>query len=299
MRPLESFSRLKAESFRFLPTNQISRLWGKFSRATISRRMIPAFAWIWGIDVTEAELPVSDYPTLNEFFTRRLKAGMRPIDPDPGVVVSPVDGRILSMGVCEKDRIVQIKDIDYSLLDLLGDDRMSRKFENGSYATMYLSPYNYHRIHAPMDMRITGFSYIPGNLLPVNPPSVQWVAGLYTQNERLILYADTPAGAVALVMVGANCVGSIRLIFTDVVTNQAGVGPRCENFPKPFNVSKGSEVAVFEMGSTVVLILEPNRARFDKLQVGMSICMGQGVGTVLGKKVASSKRSKRRKKSNE
>ena len=296
---LETFSRLKAESFRFLPTNQMSRVWGKFSRAAISRRAIPAFAWIWGIDVNEAELALADYLTLNEFFTRRLKTGMRPIDPDPGVVVSPVDGRVISVGVCDQDRILQVKDINYSLVDLLGDAARSRKFENGSYVTIYLSPFNYHRIHAPIDMHITGFSYIPGNLLPVNPPSVQWVTGLYTQNERLILYADTPAGKLALVMVGANCVGSIRLIFNDVATNQAGVSPKHENFPAPIDVFKGDEVAVFEMGSTVVLILEPERARFDRLQVGMSICMGQGVGTVLGKKTAFPDQSKRRKKSNE
>jgi phosphatidylserine decarboxylase len=299
MGPIESFSRLKAESFRFLPTNQMSRLWGKISRSSISRRAIPAFAWIWGIDVSEAELALADYQTLNEFFTRRLKKGMRPIDPDPGVVVSPVDGRVISMGICDKDRVVQVKGINYSLVDLLGDDRRSRKFENGSYATIYLSPYNYHRIHAPIDMHITGFSYLPGNLLPVNPPSVQWIEGLYTQNERLILYADTPAGNLALVMVGANCVGSIRLIITDVATNQAGASPRHENFSTPFDVLKGDEVAVFEMGSTVVLILEPERTRFDRLQEGMSICMGQGVGTILGKQTTFPNQSKRRTKSNE
>lgn len=292
---LESLSRLKAESFRFLPTNSISRVWGRFSRATASRRVIPAFAWLWGIDVSEAELALDAYPTLNDFFTRRLKAGVRPIDSDPGVVASPVDGRVVSTGVCDQDRILQVKGISYSLGDLLVDELRARKFENGSYATIYLSPYNYHRIHAPVDLHITGFSYMPGCLLPVNPPSIQWIEGLYTQNERLVLYADTPAGNLALVMVGAHCVGSIRLLVSDVVTNQAGACLQHEYFPTPCDVSKGSEVAVFEMGSTVVLILEPNRAHFDKLQVGMSICMGQGMGTILGNKTASPKQSKRRK----
>jgi phosphatidylserine decarboxylase len=296
---LKHLARLKAESFRFLPTNSISRLWGTFSRSALSRQVIQSFAWIWGIDVSEAEFNLEEYQTLNEFFTRRLKAGSRPIDQHPEIIVSPVDGQIVSSGVCEQDRVLQVKDIDYSLYELLGDESISKKFENGSYATIYLSPHNYHRIHAPTDMRITGFSYVPGRLLPVNPPSLAWVRGLYTHNERLILFADTPAGSLALAMVGANCVGSIRLLFSDVVTNQAGIGPLCENFSTPFDVLKGNEVAIFEMGSTVVLIVEPKHAQFDQLQVGMSTRMGEALGTILGKPTALPKQSKRRKKSNE
>lgn len=291
---LQSCTRWTAESFRYLPTNSMSRLWGKFSRSAISKRAVRGFAWIWGIDVSEAEFSADEYSNLNEFFTRRLKNGLRPVDSRQSIIVSPVDGRIVSQGVCDRDQMLQVKGINYSLYELLGDEAMARTFENGAYMTTYLSPHDYHHIHAPLDLRMTGYSYVPGRLLPVNPSSLSWIHGLYTNNERLILFAASPTGSLALVMVGANCVGSIRLSFADVVTNQAGRGPTREHFSKAIKIRKGQELAVFEMGSTVVLILEPKHADFDQLQAGMSVRMGEAVGTIHDKIPANSKTRRRR-----
>jgi phosphatidylserine decarboxylase len=285
--PLDHASRIQAQSFRFLPTRLISRSWGRFTRTAASRRLITGFAKAFRVDLAESERPPADYPTLNAFFTRRLKPGARPIDPNPAHLVSPVDGRVSAWGQCAQDRLLQIKGIEYTLFGLLRDGPMARKFENGSYATLYLSPRDYHRVHAPADLEVTGLGYMPGTLLPVNPPSVRWIERLYTQNERLMIYANSAAGAMVLVMVGAHCVGSISLAFHDFVTNRPGVGPQRLNFNRPIRVEKGAELGMFEMGSTVVMAFEKDHLELQLPDPGQPIRLGQRMGLLAGNPVAN------------
>ncbi len=269
---------------RVLPTNTISRVFGTLTRTKMSKHLIGSYAKWMSINTQEAEKPIEAYHTLNAFFTRKLKDGARLIDPQPNTIVSPVDAQISAFGKCDQDRLYQIKSSTYKLFDLLRDGSMAERFEQGDFITLYLSPRDYHRIHAPMDMVIHSMGYMPGNLLPVNRPAVRWIAGLYTQNERIMLYARTPAGQMALVLVGAHCVGSIRLSFDPFVTNQPGVGPRKLNFHSPIKVSKGEEIGVFEMGSTVLLLFSKNRVRLDMPDLGMHLRMGEKIGTFRARK---------------
>lgn len=281
--PHQFASRLIAQSYRMLPTNLVSRTWGRFTRKGASRFLIYPFARLFGVAVDEAEKNWQEYSTLNAFFTRRLKKGSRPIDPDPRVLVAPVDGRLSAAGECEQDRLLQIKGISYDLFGLLRDSAMARRFEHGNYVTLYLSPRDYHRIHAPLDLTIQALGYVPGRLLPVNPPSVRFIPGLYTQNERVIIYADSPAGLMATVLVGAHCVGSISLTFHDFVTNRPGTEPMLMNFLENFHVNKGDELGAFEMGSTVLMLFSRNRIRFDLpglSEPGSKVRQGQSLGTI-------------------
>lgn len=278
LNPIDIASRLQARSFRFLPTRLISRTWGQFTRTAASRHLVTPFARAFKIDLAEAERQVGDYATLNAFFTRRLKPGARPIHSDPSQLVSPVDGRVSAWGRCDQDRLLQIKGIEYTLFGLLRDGPMARRFEDGLYATFYLSPQDYHRVHSPLDLEVTGLGYMPGTLLPVNQPSVRWIERLYTQNERLMIYAQSAAGVLSLVMVGAHCVGSISLAFHDFVTNRPGIGPERINFARPVRVEKGAELGMFEMGSTVVMLFERDRLDLRLPEVGMSVRLGQPIG---------------------
>jgi phosphatidylserine decarboxylase len=277
---MEVFSRLFAQSQRVMPTNLLSRLWGRFARTSASRHVIRPFARAFDIAVSEAEMSPEDYPTLNAFFTRRLKPGARPVDDEPEAVVSPVDGRLSAAGTCQGDRLLQVKGTHFDLFGLLREGSEARRFENGTYATLYLSPQDYHRIHAPLDLSIRGLSYMPGTLLAVNPPSVRFNPGLYTQNERITLYADSPAGGMALVLVGANCVGSISLTFHDFRTNRFGQGPMRLNFDKPVSVKKAEELGAFEMGSTVILLFAQDRVRLELAKEGMPVRLGQRIATI-------------------
>ena len=276
---MEALSRLLVQSQRVMPTNLLSRIWGRFARTSASRHVIRPFARAFDIAVSEAEMGLEEYPTLNAFFTRRLKPGARPVDNDQDVLVSPVDGSVSQAGICEQDRLVQIKGSYYDLFGLLREGSMVRRFENGTYLTLYLSPQDYHRIHAPTDLHITGLSYMPGALLPVNPPSVRWNPGLYTQNERITIYADSIFGPMAVILVGANCVGSISLTFHDFRTNRFGRGPMRMNFEDPVNVNKADELGAFEMGSTVILLFVPDRVKLEFAKEGAPVRMGQRIAS--------------------
>lgn len=276
-----AIGRTVAKSFRHLPTNTISRFWGGFARTNASRYLIKPFASFYDIAVVESEKSIDQFGSLNEFFTRRLKAGARPIDPDPLSIASPVDGRVSAWGQCAKDRLLQIKGVQFDLFGLFRDESMVRLFENGDYATLYLSPQDYHRIHAPVDLDISGLGYMPGTLLPVNPPSVRWVPGLYTHNERVTIYADSPAGKVAMVLVGAHCVGNISLTFNELRSNRWGATPIRLNFDKRPLVKKGEELGAFEMGSTVLMIFEKGTAKLQFPDSDLPVRVGQRVGSII------------------
>jgi phosphatidylserine decarboxylase len=273
---------------RLLPKNTLSRAVGAACRLPAPRPLLRAairrFIAAYGVDASEAERPVEDYPTFTEFFTRRLKPGLRPVAPGE-TAVSPVDGTVGECGAIEAQgigRLLQAKDRAYMLPELIGGpdaasaEADARRFAGGSFVTIYLAPYNYHRIHAPLGGSITGYTYMPGHLWPVNPVGVRNVERLFCVNERLTTWLETPRGPCATVAVGATCVGRIRALYDDVVTNAKSVrAPLRQRYDQPIPVEKGAEIALFEMGSTVVLLFGPRVKLSPGLVPGRRIRLGE------------------------
>jgi len=273
---------------KLLPKRQLSRFVGGATRLSGLRgahqAAIRAFAQQYKVNVDEAELPLEAYETFGDFFVRRLRPGVRPIAPGDDVVVSPVDGTVSQAGVTTGGRIIQAKGRDYSLAALLADEEEARRFSGGAWTTIYLSPRDYHRIHAPLGGQILGWSYVPGNLWPVNRPSVRGVPELFAINERAIVWMQTPVGRVAVVAVGATIVGRIRLSFDELATNQGEPAKRVR-YEAPRTVAKGDEIARFEMGSTVILCFEPGRVQLDeRLQPEVELRLGERIGGPAGGK---------------
>lgn len=241
----------------------LSCLAGRLAKSRLSRGLIPLFVKAYGIDVSEAQWPPAQYPHLNAFFTRRLKEGARPIDPDPASVISPVDGKVTALGAISPEARLAVKGEIYTVADLLKDEATSRRFEGGHFIVIYLSPRDYHRIHAPASGQVIKSVRIRGKVYPVHPRSMALLRGVLAKNERLISYLETERGQIALVKVGAMNVASIR--WSDRFTSR--------------QVTKGDELAYFEFGSTVVLLFERNTFRFiPGLKAGDAVKMGQPVG---------------------
>ena len=276
--------RLFISALRLVPKNALSRVAGALTRwrapAPLRLAAMKAFARRYGIDLSECpDLDV--YRTFGEFFARPLRPGRRPIAPGDAVVVSPVDGVVSESGVAAGGTLVQAKGIEYSAAALLADEDLARRLEGGPYATVYLSPRDYHRIHFPLPGRVVGWRYIPGLLWPVNPASVRTVPGLFAANERLVTVLDTPLGRCAVVAVGATVVGRVHAFYDPSVphTNQPGAAPRRRDYETPIPVEKGQELGAFEMGSTVILLFEPGKVRLGPRVVpGARVRVGEEIG---------------------
>jgi phosphatidylserine decarboxylase len=267
---------------KLLPRNTLSRMVGAACRMNAPRPVIRAairtFARKYGVDASEAERAIEEYPTFTEFFTRRLKQGARPIAPGPLLPVSPVDGTIGEVGEIVEGKLLQAKGKHYTLGELLGGPQAAedaRQFAGGSFMTIYLAPYNYHRIHAPLGGQITGYISVPGTLWPVNAVGVRNVDKLFCVNERLTTFLATPRGSCAVVAVGAMNVGRIRAVYDDVVTNARRTRAVARKiYQKPIPIEKGHELAIFEMGSTVVAVFARGVELSPRLEVGVTIRLG-------------------------
>ena len=237
----------------------LSRLAGWLAdRRLPSRLLVPvirAYSRAYGVDLSEAAEPPEAFPTFSAFFTRRLRDGVRPVDPVESTVVAPCDSRLSGMErVPEDGRLEQIKGQTYALEALLGSAEEATVFEGGLCATLYLSPGMYHRVHSPVDGRILGWRYHPGRLFPVNAAAVGSIPRLFARNERVALFLEGEGvGRIALVLVGAANVGRITLGFADLVTN-AGAPATQGELPEPLAVGRGEEIGAFNLGSTVVLL---------------------------------------------
>lgn len=218
--------------------------------------LIRGYARLYGADLAEAAGPPAAYESFNAFFTRRLRDGARPIDETPGVVVSPSDSRLSAIGrVPASGRIEQVKGEGYALEGLLGSAEDARRLAGAAHATLYLSPAMYHRVHAPVDGRVVAWHYLPGRLYPVNAIGVRAVPGLLARNERVSVLIETGAhGLVAVVLVGAANVGRIGLAFAELATNSGQAAGRREP-RQPIPIRRGDELGVFNLGSTVVLLV--------------------------------------------
>lgn len=268
------------QALKLVPKNALSRGVGALLRAPlpapVTRVAIRGFARAYGVDVSESEHDATSYRTFNEFFTRRLREGARPFDADPALAISPVDGTVGQVGTIDADTLVQAKGRLYSLSDFLVDADDAKAYEGGVFATLYLAPYNYHRIHSPLPGTVTGWSYVPGHLWPVNAAGVAEIDKLFAVNERLITHLETDFGRVVVAKIGATCVGRIRATYADVVTNDGGERRfKRVAFDEALPVEKGGELGIFEMGSTVIVLFQKGRARLDEgISPGATVRLG-------------------------
>ncbi len=266
-----------------LPERLLSRLVGHLTRLRLPKFLLrPFLRWYIGhfhVNLEEAEKPLEAYPTIVAFFTRHLRPGVRTIDPDPNTLVSPVDGAVYQCGPIKDGTFIHAKGHPYTLLELLGSEESCQPFQNGSFLTIYLSPRDYHRIHTPFDGTIQSFHYIPGKLLPVNPPSAELFPKLFAINERLTTFFQHDSGAsFAVVKVGATNVGRIRLSYDEYVTNRWGsASVAVRDYPEGIPVEKADEIGMFEMGSTVILLFSPE-FQIDDFEPDTPMQLGQKIG---------------------
>lgn len=274
-----------------LPQHGISRIVLAATRSQVpafKNALIRLFVRGFSPDMTDAvEREPTAYPSFNDFFTRALRAGTRPVDADARAIVSPVDGTVSEAGPLSADRLLQAKGHEYSLRALLaGNTAWERTFAGGSFATIYLAPYNYHRIHAPLDGELRESFYVPGKLFSVNRTTAQLVPGLFSRNERVFCGFDGGGMPWAIILVGALNVGSMATVWHGDVTprrhRQVTSLPVSEVLA-PTTLAKGAEIARFNMGSTVILLLPPGAAEWqDSLVAGRVLRMGERIGTLRG-----------------
>jgi len=259
-----------------LPQHFLSKQMFRFARIEnewIKEAFTRWFVNKYQVNLAEAERDgISDYAHFNDFFTRALKPQARPISESP--IISPVDGVVSQAGQIKDSQILQAKGHHFSLSQLLAGESVE-KIENGYFATIYLAPKDYHRIHMPIDGKLVSMRYIPGNLFSVNYKTVNKVNGVFARNERLLCLFDTVFGNVVLVLVGAIFVGSMETSWQGQVTPPYGKVVKVYDYKeKEFGLFKGDELGRFNMGSTVIMLL-PETAPTLKLQSGQELKMGQ------------------------
>ena len=277
--------RITIEVVRWVPKGLYSAIVGWGARQRLPRPvrspLYRTFSRVVGARLDEAELPVADYPTFGDFFARRLRPGARSVATDPLAVTAPCDGVLSAVGIAEDGRMIQAKGRDYSVEDLVLDDAWARKLRGGPYLTFYLSPRDYHRVHAPMAARWLGYEYLPGDFFPVNPLFSRSVDGIMTRNERVVFHFDSPRGAMALVMVGALAVSNIRIAYDGTETGRSRHGSTRHRvrLEPPREVERGDELGAFQLGSTVILIFEPKGIDLDAaMQPGSAVRFGEPIG---------------------
>ncbi|MCF8199443.1 MAG: archaetidylserine decarboxylase [Sulfuritalea sp.] len=277
------FERLAVLLQYVLPKQALTALAGKFASlraGDLTTGVIRWFVGRYGVNMGEAANPdIGSYESFNEFFTRPLKSGARPLAATD--FICPVDGAISQYGVIDRDQIFQAKGHQYSTTALVGgNEELAKQFENGSFATLYLSPKDYHRIHMPCDGRLLSMIYVPGELFSVNPVTARGVPGLFARNERVVCVFESEDGPFVLVLVGATIVGSMATVWHGVV-----------NPPRPgrlrewsyedhqLRYSKGDEMGRFLLGSTVVMLFPKGMMRFNADWVPQgSIRLGEAMG---------------------
>ena len=246
------------------------------------RLLISTITRAYKVDLAQAQEPDPEaYESFNAFFTRALRADARPLANGDGVVVSPADGAISQIGRVRDGRILQAKGLDYSVSELLGgDDAHAQSFENGGFATIYLSPRDYHRVHMPYAGRLRTSVHVPGRLFSVAQWTAESIPRLFARNERLVMLFDTDRGPLAVILVGAIFVSSIETVFDGEVTPPYAQGIRVREYDpaRAPEFAAGAELGRFNMGSTAILL---TGARFGDwahtLGAGMPVLMGQAL----------------------
>ncbi|AXY58210.1 phosphatidylserine decarboxylase [Acinetobacter chinensis] len=279
-------SRLKKQIFiqaqRVVPQHQLSRVVGKLAASEnplIKNTVIQAFKAQYGIDMSIAEQTNAlKYKSFNEFFTRSLKEGVRDVDTDPASVVSPADGAISQLGKIENGDVFQAKGQRFSVEKLIADPRLAEPFKNGEFATVYLSPKDYHRVHMPFAGTLTETLYVPGELFSVNQTTAENIPGLFARNERMVCLFDTEVGRMAVVLVGAMIVAGIETVATGKVKPSG----RLELNQHSLQLEKGAELGRFYLGSTAIVLFEQNKMQWDAaFTANSTVVMGEALGKIL------------------
>jgi phosphatidylserine decarboxylase len=280
--------RLSVQAQYLLPKLLLTRAAGRAAgaqRGALTHAAIERFVARYGVNMSEAANPdIRSYASFNEFFTRPLKAGARPLA--QADYVCPVDGAISQLGAIEGGDIFQAKGHNYTATALLGgDSALAKPFDNGSFATIYLSPKDYHRIHMPCAGRLQRMIYVPGDLFSVNPATARNVPGLFARNERVVCLFSTAHGPFALVLVGATIVGSMATVWHGVVNPPRSSDIRQWQYDKEkIELAQGAEMGRFLLGSTVVLLWPQNTIAFNtNWAAGGAVRMGQMMGQVEGR----------------
>ncbi|HEX4152000.1 MAG TPA: archaetidylserine decarboxylase [Steroidobacteraceae bacterium] len=265
-----------------LPQHALSRriLWATRVRSPwFKNSLIRGFLALFAVEMHEAvESDPYRYPSFNEFFTRELRTGARPIAAGADEIACPVDGRVSECGTIEGDSLLQAKGRRYTLAELLAQQPWARRFEGGSFATIYLAPFDYHRIHMPLDGRVVETVYVPGRLFSVNDVTARLVPRLFARNERVLTLFESAFGAFSVVLVGALNVGSIATVWAGDITPAARRSVTRLASPA-IELAKGAELGRFNMGSTVILLFEPGRATWNPtLGAGSRVRLGQSLG---------------------
>jgi phosphatidylserine decarboxylase len=274
-----------------LPQHGISRLVLAATRSrspAFKNALIKLFVRGFKPDMSDAVLTdPTAYDSFNEFFTRALREGARPVDADPQAIVSPVDGTVSEAGPLTEDKLLQAKGHHYTLQALLaGNTAWERSFAGGSFATIYLAPYNYHRIHMALPGELRESFYVPGKLFSVNRTTAQLVPGLFSRNERVFCGFDAGGMPWAIILVGALNVGSMATVWHGDVTprkHREVTALPVTGALAPTTLARGDEMARFNMGSTVILLFPPGASQWnDKMVAGQTLRMGQRIGTLTG-----------------
>lgn len=243
--------------------------------------LIRQIATRYNVDMAEAANPdIESFVHFNAFFTRRLKPGARPIDPDPTAIVCPADGGISQAGPIESGRIFQAKGRGFTAAELLADPVQAQRYADGSFATIYLCPRDYHRVHMPLAGELVGTVHVPGRIFSVAPGPVASIPRLFARNERLVCHFEGEHGPFVVVMVGALLVSSVSTVWGDleIPPYASKVSPR-DYRGKGIRLDRGAEMGRFNMGSTVIVLLPTGAARMDPdLEPEQAVRMGQRIG---------------------
>lgn len=273
---------------KLLPTRALSLLMYRLTRIRwrpFKNLHIQLFMKGFTISLDDAvQTDPSAYATFNDFFTRALKPGAREITADPLDLISPVDGTVSQIGQIQQGRIIQAKGHDYSLTELLGGDaERASAYEGGSFCTIYLAPYNYHRIHMPVDGSLCDWTHVPGRLFSVNAATVRQSPGVFVRNERVVCNFKRSADPWALVMVGALFVGSIETVWAGQITPPYPRAGSVKSHPaqRAVALKRGEEMGRFNMGSTVILLFPPNFVAWEAAIGPLStVRLGQRLGRI-------------------
>jgi phosphatidylserine decarboxylase len=272
---------------RLLPKHALSRLIAKLAASknnwlknTLINRAINTF----DINMDEAiSDDLSSYDSFNAFFTRALKPESRPLDSAANIITSPADGVISQAGEISKNRVLQAKNVDYSLARLVGNSKQAKQYENGIFATIYLSPKDYHRVHIPADGQLLCSRYIPGELFSVNQQTAEMVPNLFARNERLVCeFKSQQIGHFSVIFVGAMLVAGIETVWGGMEKPGPGAVREYDYSEQNIQFAKGDEIGRFKFGSTVILLFPENRISLENnIQALNSIKMGDKIGLSL------------------
>ena len=281
----ETLDRLKILPLYIIPRHLLSRLifhLARWERQSWKNIIIRLFIRVYHVDMASAREPdFRQYRNFNEFFARELRADVRHICEDPDSIACPIDGAVSQIGRIDDSVLFQAKGRNYDLSSLLAkDEEAIEYFRQGSYATLYLSPKDYHRIHMPVGGSLQKMTYVPGTLFAVNTPATRHIPNLFARNERIINLFDTDYGKMSLLMIGALFVGSMDTVWTGTITPAKNRELRVWDYATgKVSLDRGAELGRFNMGSSVIILFEPGRIEWlSELTAGSTVLMGQALG---------------------